>query len=295
MYLQTQKRIHITKIKTNSGHEICANLFVGADVGKVLVIAGAMGTRQSYYSKFADYISTKGITVITFDYNGIGQSLNGSIIKVNSTLKEWGVNDLESVLVYARTTYPDSRIYILGHSVGGQLTGLAPSSQYSCKIILVASQSGYWKFWNGASKYQMWANWYVLFPTLVSFFGYMPSKKISGMENLPAGVARQWRKWCVSPRYLFDELNKEELYFKTIKCPVHSYSCADDIYAPKAAVDWLANEFKNAAVERVHIKPSQFGRSKIGHFGFFKQEAQDNIWELFYRHLAETGIIKKAI
>jgi predicted alpha/beta hydrolase len=280
------------KIKTGFGYEISSQVYKGNADGAVLIIAGAMGTKQYYYSKFAEFIAAKGITVITFDYFGIGQSLNIPITKIDATLKDWGANDLEAILNYAIATYPGVEVCVLGHSAGGQLIGLSPSILSINKIILVSAQSGYWKLWNGILKYQMWANWHILFPLLVGIFRYMPSKKISGMENLPAGVARQWQKWCVSPGYLFDDLKEDELHFQKITCRVHAYSSTDDMYAPIAAVDWLTKKFRNALIESTHINPSELGRNKIGHFGFFRPESKNDIWELFYRNLAEDSAVR---
>lgn len=285
--------MHSIKIPSKNG-EISARIYGSSSQYGILIIAGAMGTKQTYYAGFAEYISTRHIITITFDYTGIGSSLTTHVSKIKSDMKHWGSNDLETVLQYVYNTYESSGIFILGHSAGGQLIGMAPSSLKAAKIILVAAQTGYWKFWEGFSKYKMWANWYIVFPLLVKMFGYMPSKKLTGMENLPAGVALQWRKWCISPNYLFDDLPTNELHFEQIKCPVCSFSCTDDIFAPKAAVDWLAATYKNAKVERLHLDPVQLQRNKIGHFGFFKPESKKDIWEIIYSQLSnETGAILK--
>lgn len=275
----------LVELNTNGGKIISAHVFDGDKTNSVLIIAGAMGTKQTFYSKFAEFISQRGITVITFDYRGIGQSLTQPVSVVKSTVLEWGCSDLESVLRYTINNYPEAKVNLLGHSVGGQLIGLAPSANRVSKIILVAAQSGYWKFWKGISKYKMWVNWYVLFPFLLNAFGYMPAKRFSGMENLPSGVARQWRKWCISSGYLFDDLKAEQLYFSNISCHINSYSCSDDIYAPKEAVDWLTGKYENAIAERIHLVTEKFTRNKIGHFGFFKSESQPDIWELLYHNL----------
>jgi hypothetical protein len=33
-------------------------------------------------------------------------------------------------------------------------------------------------------------------------------------------------------------------------------------------------------------------RNKIGHFGFFRPESKNDIWELFYRNLAEDSAVR---
>ena len=178
---------------------------------------------------------------------------------------------------------------VIGHSIGGQLIGLAPSSKYIDKIILIASQSGYWKFWKGIEKFKMILNWYLIFPILTKIYGYFPGKKLKVMEDLPKSVSMEWRKWCVSPKYLFDHVNEKHLFYNKIDCELYSYSSNDDRYAPKEAVDWMANNYKNARILRSHLNPKDFNFTKIGHFGFFKDKMKNTIWKIILENLQTTN------
>ena len=40
---------------------------------------------------------------------------------------------------------PDARTFIISHSAGGQLIGLAPNCDRVDAVVMVATQSGYWK------------------------------------------------------------------------------------------------------------------------------------------------------
>ena len=168
---------------TSESEVLSASVFEGNKQEIVLIIASATGVKQSYYHKFAQFVASQGITVITFDYTGIGRSLRKSLKTLENNAADWGSKDLESVIQYALENYPKARKVLLGHSIGGQLVGLAKSSEQLDKIILVAAQSGFWKLWNGVGKIRMWFNWYILFPVVLGLFGYLNSKKINGMEN----------------------------------------------------------------------------------------------------------------
>lgn len=267
-------------IRNTRNKEIAITTFE-ANVSKdVVIIAPATGVKQSFYKKFAGFLASKGITVITFDYPGIGQSLNNSIKSYTHNAADWGEKDLEAVIQYANDNYPQLNLTIIGHSIGGQLIGLAPSSVCSSKIILIAAQSGYWKFWKGNARTKMWFNWYILFPVLTRLFGYMPSKKFSSMENLPRNVARQWSNWCRSKNYLFDDVPESKRYFHQIKCPVISFSIESDVYAPKEAVHWLTKQYSASTQQVIHLHPDEFGGKTIGHFGVFSEKFEMNIWLL---------------
>lgn len=269
----------MNKIEINYKSEtLSATLFDDNSSEIVLIIASATGVKQEYYSEFAKFAESNGITVITFDYNGIGQSLKRPIKELKNNAADWGRNDIESVIQYVITNYPESKKVIIGHSIGGQLIGLAKSSNKLDKIVLVAAQSGYWKYWKGIERIKMWMNWYILFPFLVLIFGYLKSKKISGMENLPKNVANQWKNWGKHREYIFSDKSISETYYETIETNLTAYSIDKDDFAPKEAVKWMTAKYKNAKVKSIHLNPIDFKTNKIGHFGIFKDRFKNTIW-----------------
>ena len=270
----------------NSNRNIVATLYK-AKGNNLLIIASATGVKQTFYRKFAEFISNNGVSVITFDYSGIGLSLDQPIDEVKSSASEWGSIDLEAIITDAQGKFPNSKITLLGHSIGGQLIGFAKSSLSVQKIILVSAQSGYWKFWKGFSRSKMWFNWHLFFPSLIRLFNYLPSKKIGGMENLPKNVVAQRSYWGRNPDYLFHEFSEEELYFKNIKTNITAISVEDDIYAPKEAVDWLTKKYKNANVKELHLESNQYNVKEIGHFGFFREKFKKPLWEILLNELEE--------
>lgn len=273
------------KIKTAKGYELAINVFEAVHFSKVLIIAPATGVKQTFYHRFAKWLCENNITVVTFDYCGIGQSLAGSIKDCKISATDWGADNLQEVLVFAKVNFPDKQLCLLGHSIGGQLIGLAANSVHAVKIILIAAQSGYWKFWPGFSKYRMWVLWYLIFPVLTKLFSYLPSKSFSKMENLPKNAATEWNKWCRHKNYLFDFVNRENLYYQKIICDISSYSIADDSFAPKASVVWLTNKYSNAVIEQHHFQQDELGVKKIGHFGLFTETFQHNFWRRVVEYL----------
>lgn len=266
-------------ISTNKGYAISATVFEG-EGDLVLIISSATGVKQGFYSSFSGYLQNFGVTVITFDYQGIGHSLNSPIEKLSTRLSDWGMYDLDAVIQFAKSNYSLAKITLLGHSIGGQLVGFSRSSFQLDRIILVASQSGYWKHWEGMDKLKMWIYWHVIFPSLSSFFNYFPSKSLSKMENLPKQVALQWSSWGRSAHYFYSEFPEEGLFFKSIESKITSISIEGDDLAPKLGVEWLTSQFSNAKIKRIHFEPKDFGVKEIGHFGMFRNEFQDNFWKI---------------
>ena len=269
------------EIEITTGTDVVsATLYESKNSHAVLVIGSATGVKQKFYQKFASYVAENGITAITFDYAGIGRSLKKPIKQLTNNAAHWGNDNLNGVIEYATSNYPKQKKLLLGHSIGGQLIGLTKSAVEMDKIILVAAQSGYWKYWQGAGKLKMWFNWYVLFPTMLHLFGYLPSKKISGMEDLPKNVAKQWSSWGKRPDYILGDPSIKEKFFDKIQSQITAFSIDDDEFAPKTAADWMAGRYLNADTKSIHLIPGDFEVSKIGHFGIFKDKFEATIWKL---------------
>lgn len=272
------------EILTTNLNQITAQIY-DAEKNTVLIISPATGVKQGFYKKFADFISANGITVITFDYSGIGLSLKKPIKQIKCSASDWGKNDLEAVIKFTKENYPNAKITLLGHSIGGQIIGLAKSSSELQKIILVSAQSGYWKMWKGFDRVKMWANWHILFPILINLFGYMPSKRISGMENLPKNVAKQWSSWGRKPNYLFDEVSEQDLFYKNVSVKAIAISIENDFYAPKDAVDFFTEKYENAEIKKLHLRPTEYNTKAIGHFGVFREKFENTLWKLLMNEI----------
>lgn len=238
---------------------------------KSIVISSATGVLQQYYSKFAEYFSTLGFTVYTFDYSGIGLSRAKNLKNNSSNLIDWAKNQA-SVLEFAKTKNPQHKLILITHSIGGQLVAFNKNITQVDSIITVASQSGYWKLFPGLHKLKMLVFWNFLIPTTTPLFGYFPSKKFGLFESLPKQVAYQWRSWGNKKDYFLSHAKKNDLQIEFVNCPMLILSFPKDHFAPKQTVDWLASVYSYAKVDRRHLI------SSAGHFGFFRARFSDSLW-----------------
>ncbi|MBL8919985.1 MAG: alpha/beta fold hydrolase [Myxococcaceae bacterium] len=264
------------RISATDGYALGARRFGDQSAGPYVVIAGATAVKQAYYARFAAWLSLQGFTVLTFDYRGVGESRPARLRGFEATLRDWGEKDLEAVLRFAQAERGVRPLHVVGHSVGGQLLGLAPSSAAIERAVTVASQSGYWGHWRGLSAAHKAAIWYGLIPTVGAALGYVPGALGLG-EDLPGGVALEWARWCRHPNYFLGHGVSAEGY-ERVTAPLRAISLADDDYAPAQAVDWLHALYKNAPVERHHVTPHELGGAPVGHFGFFRSTFQDSLW-----------------
>lgn len=275
------------EINTPLAYVLSVSKFTSTEEHQIAIIASATGVKKEYYTKFAQFLADSGVTTYTFDYGGINHSKKTSLRSFDTSLTNWATNDIESVLLFVKQQHPNAKIHYIGHSIGGQLLGLVPSNHLLSNVVLVASQSGHTRFWSGFSKVKMLFNWYVVFPLFCISFGYLPSKKIAGMEDLPKSMALEFARWGRQRDYLFHYKDEHELFFDQLKGTLTVYSCPNDEFAPKGAIDWLAQKYTQMKLTRKHLNPKEYGEVEIGHFGFFKSRYQHSIWKEFLADLSK--------
>ena len=274
--------VNEVSIITAKGHSVSSFEYSSQkNIGKTLVISSATGVLQKYYAKFATYFANQGYVVFTFDYHGIGKS-GGEIKKLRnnrSDLQSWGSVDQTAVVQYAKKHFPNCELTVLTHSVGGQILGFNSAFDTIDKIVLVASQTGYWKYFKGWHYLKMWLLWYVIIPVLTPIFGYFPSKVLGLFENLPKNMVYEWNKWGRQKEYFMHYHNEQDYFFDKFRVPLLSFSFPKDNFAPKTTVDWLTDQYENAKVDRVHYIPSKEKMNRLKHFGFFREEFKDTLWK----------------
>jgi predicted alpha/beta hydrolase len=264
------------RISATDGYALGARKYGEQGAGPYVVLNGATAVKQAYYARFAAWLSLRGFTVLTYDYRGIGESRPAKLRGFSARLRDWGEKDFEGVLRFALEDKGSRPLHVIGHSVGGQVLGLAPSNHHVERVVTVGSQSGYWGHWRGASALHKAAVWYGLLPMVGTTLGYVPGRLGLG-EDLPGGVALEWARWCRHPQYLFGD-GVSPQGFARLTAPMQAISLEDDDYAPRQAVDWLHTHYVNAAVERIHLMPRELGAKTVGHFGFFRSAFQDSAW-----------------
>ncbi len=261
-------------ISARDGYPLAATLYEGAPPDIVAVISSATAVKQSYYRRFATFLAVQGIPTLTFDYRGIGLSRPDSLKGFEARMSEWGTRDLPAAIDWLASRYPAARLFVVGHSVGGQLLGLAENNTRVHGLVAVCAQSGDWRLWQGVRRYLLAGLWYIVVPTLSRSFGYFPGRKLGLGEDLPGGVAREWAAWCRSRGYLAPHLVPFlPSHFGAFRGSILAYSFEDDPLAPRAAVESLLRLYARAGtICRRYLEPTMLGLPPVGHFGFFRKE-----------------------
>lgn len=252
-----------------------------SEIKGVIQINCGTGIPQKLYSNLAIYLTNNGYATVTYDYRGIGNSKPKSLRGFLSNIEDWGIIDMASVFDWIINEFPNTQKIIIGHSMGGQLVGLMDNYQNIDKLILIASSTGYWRDMSSPFKWFMPVLWFLFIPLTTYIYGYTNAKKLRQGENLPKGVALQWRDWCINPNYFDDHFQKSNtrLFFGNLRIPLKAIQITDDPIANEITANKLLKYYGNAKIEIEKISPKQLGVKKIGHTGFFSRQFKDTLWK----------------
>ena len=248
-----------------------------------VMIAPATGIKRQFYHSFATFLAEQGFGVITYDNEGIGQSLSTTLAKSDASLISWGRHDMPAVLDALQYEFPEASYHLIGHSAGGQLIGLMPNYAALSSIFNVACSSGRIK--NLEMPYKLKAMGFMdaFIPLTNLVLGYTPADKIGMGEPLPRGVARQWREWCNGAGYIKTALGKtiHNHYYDELTMPSLWLGFSDDDIANSENIDDMIRVFPNMSVEKHYLNPKDLGVSHIGHMRYFSRKTYSKVPQLW--------------
>jgi predicted alpha/beta hydrolase len=258
-----------TIISAVDGFPLGATIYEPRRARATVVIHGAAAVPHRYYAAFGEHLAvTHGLRTITYDYRGIGASrpVTG-LRRFDASMTMWAEQDARAIHAWARDR--GDPLVMIGHSFGGQIIGLLDELREARVAVLVASQLGWYRDWPLRDQPKLALLWHVVAPILSRTMGYLPGAAGLGVD-LPGGVAREWSRWCTSPRYLVDHRDDAADRFARWDRPTLVMSFADDDYAPPRAVAALTRRLGGAPLEHRAWRAGDRGLAAVGHFGFFR-------------------------
>ncbi|HEX6735388.1 MAG TPA: alpha/beta hydrolase [Azonexus sp.] len=264
------------------GYRLAAHWWPSAGpAAAVVVINPATAVKAEYYHRYATFLAEHGLAALTYDYRGIGASRRGSLRQCKTISKrDWGCYDCEAALRQARRFCPDLPLYVVGHSIGGLLLGLAPSAGEVCRALTVGAQYAYWRDY-GPGKALMWLRWHLLMPLLTALCGYFPARRLGWHEDLPAAAAYEWAYRPATLEAAYGVGPDDELlrHFAEMRGELLAIGIEDDPFGTPAALERLLAYYRNARRRHVRIAPASVGVAAIGHFAWFNSRFRDTLWQ----------------
>ncbi len=163
--------------------------------------------------------------------------------------------DWPAVVEKVKSLFPGAPVFLLGHSLGGQLSALylAANPGAAAGLILVAAPSVHYRGWD------LPLNLGVLAGTqaacmIASVLGYFPGKKIGFGGTEARGVICDWARQARTGRYRPSQGNLDyEGLLRELEIPVLAFSFEGDFLSPEKAAENLLAKMRRARVTRVHL------------------------------------------
>jgi predicted alpha/beta hydrolase len=230
----------------------------------------AMGVPARHYLPLANALAGHGVAVALHEWRGIGSSSLRASHRCNWSYRELLQLDLPAGMAALRAHWPRARVWIGGHSLGGQLACLYASlyPQEIAGITLVASGAPYWRrFRHGA----LIGLAYVLAPALATLCGHLPGRRIGFGGNEARGVAADWARSGRTGRYAAAGMDEDfEQRLAALELPVLAQRLRDDWLGPAASLDWLLGKMPHALRRHELVAPNDLGGNPADHFGWMK-------------------------
>ena len=234
----------------------------------------AMGVRASYYKTFASELAMTGNTVVTSDWRGNGNSSQTASFKTDFGYEHY-VTDLDDIVHFCQQKFPNKKIVLVGHSLGGQIQSLYISRfPKNCnQLVLIAANSVYYKGWDKKTSRKIKMAGMFFYP-LSRLFGYFPGRIIGFGGREARTVMKDWTHNLKTGNYnLTASIFDYESALKEARPNILCISFEkDNLIAPKMAVINLLNKFSDAASkEHLHFTEDQIGIPNLNHFNWAKQ------------------------
>lgn len=252
----------------------------GVDPIGTVIINPATGVLARHYHRYARFLATHGFDVLTYDYRGIGLSRPGRLRGCGYRWRDWGARDFEAAVRFVRQRGRCDRLLVVGHSIGGFLPGLAESSPEIERMLTVGAQYAWWGDYAVDRRLHLFLKWHLAMPALTLAFGYFPGRSLGWLEDLPAGVAHEWS--FRGPRFERSHPPRERegvlQRMSAMTAPILAIAVSDDELGTPAAIRRTLACYSGAARTAVKLRPSDYGRDAIGHFGLFRDSHAAGFW-----------------
>ncbi|MFG2499273.1 alpha/beta fold hydrolase [Streptomyces sp. NPDC048441] len=244
-----------------------------ADPAPAVLILPAMGTPARYYRAFARQLHAEGLTAVTVDLRGQGESTPRvtDADAVDHGYRTIVEQDLVAVVDAIRAELgPEPPLFLLGHSLGGQLglvhaaLGIGPGVD---GVVLVASGS-VWFGAYGRLRGPLLLLGELFAAATATLLGRWPGVRFGFGGNQPKGVIRDWARQGRTGRYSAKgSAHDYESALHTLDLPVLAISVEGDTLAPASALDHLVGKVPQARVTRRDYTGQEAGRG-LDHFAW---------------------------
>ena len=267
-------------IKARDEYPLAATHWQNKHPKGIVVINAGTCVDQQFYFRFAHWLAQQNYDVLTYDYRGVGESAPANLKGFKASIVDWGQLDIPGIIDWMGAKYPNQQKYMIGHSMGGQVIGLADNINQIDKVIAFVPSYGNWQNNAAKGRWKRGLHWATLFPLAVLRNGYFPASSMGMGNDWPRGVTWDWWSWGIRrlPHATIMDNRGIKHYYSEVKVPIKAYFTIDDLIATERCIPHYKVDFANTDLEVVMLHPADYGVEKIAHMGMFSPKCI-GLWE----------------
>lgn len=239
-------------------------------VRDVVLWLPALGVAARNYLPFAQVLAEQGIAVALHEWRGMGSSDRRARRASNWGYRELLALDIPASVSELRSAWPDARIWLGGHSLGGQLAALYASlhSGDHAGLLLIASGSPYWRRFPRPWLIGLFA---ACVPAIAAVCGYFPGRRLRFAGNEARSVMTDWARSARSGRYAVDGMDVNlDAALHALALPIVALRLQNDWLAPLPSLQWLLGKMPKAPRWIELIGPNDLNDVPADHFAWMK-------------------------
>ena len=124
-------------LKARDEYPLAATYWQNENPKGVIAINPGTCLDQQCYFRFAHWLAQQNYDVLTYDYRGVGESAPANLKGFKASIVNWGQLDIPAVIDWMVEKYPHQKRFMVGHSMGGQIIGLADNINQIEKVCLL--------------------------------------------------------------------------------------------------------------------------------------------------------------
>ena len=245
----------------------------------VVVLHPATATPERFYSSAAEYLTSRGLAAVTYDYRGTGRSGDPRRHK-HLRMRDWMDTDVPAVAEWTRGRFPGLPMTAVGHSIGGHALVLGYGTEHLDRVAVVSSHVADTRTVTPRKeRLRVALMLHAAGPTLSRALGYMPGKRLGIGEDMPTAAMVEWGRWARHRNYFFDDPSMDAAArAAAVTQDVLALGASDDPWASPAQVRALTSRLTSARVEHRTFTPEQLGVQRVGHHGLLRRGVGTPVW-----------------
>ncbi len=255
----------------------------------VILVFAAMGAPARAYRRLARWFAGQGYPIATLDLRGTGESLPIPRRGIDFGVSQHLYEDWPAAVGWVQRSWPGRKLVLMGHSIGGQLSGVYAGQNPGAvaALVLLTTTSVWFRATPFLMRQLRGLYMFTAFSLWARRHGWLDGAVFNWGLPLARQVVLDWARWGFSGRYSDSEKRNLDGAIAAVELPVLSVSFSDDArLAPKEACDDYVRRMPKAKLTRWHLTPGDVGLPEAGHFAHLR--GADQFWRRIDLWLKET-------